>query len=126
MTTLFLIGRIIFAVYLLFNGVNHFMKFKMMSDYAKMKAVPLPKAAVAGTGLILLISGLCILLGAHLRIGIGLLVIFLIATSFMMHNFWKVQDPQMKMAEMVNFLKNMALLGTVLMLAGIPRPWPPL
>jgi hypothetical protein len=35
-----------------------------------------------------------------------------------------VQDPQMKMAEMVNFLKNMGLIGLLLMLAAIPRPWP--
>jgi hypothetical protein len=36
-----------------------------------------------------------------------------------------VQDPQMKMAEMVNFnfLKNMGLIGLLLMLAAIPRPW---
>jgi hypothetical protein len=28
------------------------------------------------------------------------------------------------MAEMTNFLKNMALLGFVLMTVAIPNPWP--
>lgn len=28
------------------------------------------------------------------------------------------------MAEMVNFMKNMALLGFVMMTVVIPRPWP--
>jgi hypothetical protein len=36
-----------------------------------------------------------------------------------MHAFWKVQDPTAKMGEMVNFMKNIALLGAVLIfLAG--------
>jgi hypothetical protein len=36
-----------------------------------------------------------------------------------MHAFWKVQDPTVKMGEMVNFMKNIALLGAVLIfLAG--------
>jgi hypothetical protein len=29
-----------------------------------------------------------------------------------------------KMGEMTHFLKNMALLGLVLMTLAIPRPWP--
>jgi putative oxidoreductase len=32
-----------------------------------------------------------------------------------MHPFWKVQDPMAKMGEMVNFTKNLALLGAVAM-----------
>ena len=35
---------------------------------------------------------------------------------FMMHAFWKVQDPMAKMSERVNFTKNMALLGAALIL----------
>jgi hypothetical protein len=41
-----------------------------------------------------------------------------------MHNFWKDEDPQMKMADRINFMKNMALLGALLMLLAIPLPWP--
>jgi len=35
-----------------------------------------------------------------------------------------VQDPQMKMGEVVNFTKNMALLGAILILMSYPVPWP--
>jgi uncharacterized membrane protein YphA (DoxX/SURF4 family) len=124
MDTLFLIGRIIFAGYFLNSGINHFMRLGMMSDYAKMKGVPLPSVSVALTGLILILGGLSILLGVYPFVGIILLVVFLIPVSFMMHNFWKIQDLQMKMGEMINFMKNMALLGAVLMLSAIPTPWP--
>jgi len=124
MDMVFLIGRIILAVYLLYGGFNHFKRLGMMSDYSKMKEVPVPSVAVALTGLMLILGGLSILLGAYPVVGIVLLVVFLIPVSFMMHNFWKVQDPQMKMGEKANFLKNMALLRAILMFLMIPRPWP--
>lgn len=64
-----------------------------------------------------------LLLGYHPTIGGALLVIFLLGTSFGIHNFWTVQDPQAKMGEMTNFLKNMAILGLLLMTLAIPQPW---
>jgi hypothetical protein len=42
----------------------------------------------------------------------------------MIHNFWAVEDQQMKMAEMVNFTKNLALAASALMFLAIPTPWP--
>jgi uncharacterized membrane protein YphA (DoxX/SURF4 family) len=64
------------------------------------------------------------LLGAYPVIGVVLLVIFLFGVSFQMHNFWTVQNPQMRMVDMINFTKNLALLGASLMFPIIPRPWP--
>jgi uncharacterized membrane protein YphA (DoxX/SURF4 family) len=49
---------------------------------------------------------------------------FLVPVAFIMHNFWAVQDPQMKMVEMVNFTKNLALAASALMFLAIPQPWP--
>jgi putative oxidoreductase len=121
---LVLAGRIIAGGYFLMGGFNHFAKLKMMAGYAKSKGTPAPELAVGGTGVILLLGGASLLLGYHPTIGAILLVIFLIGVSFGMHNFWAVQDPMAKMAEMVNFMKNMALIGFVLMTLAIPRPWP--
>lgn len=124
MDILFLVGRILFGGFFIFNGINHFQRLTMMSNYAKSKGVPLPTLAVVLTGLLLVLGGLSILLGAFPRVGIILLALFLIPTSFMMHNFWAITDPQMKMGEMINFMKNMALLGALFMFLAIPVPWP--
>ncbi len=123
MDILFLVGRIIFGGFFIFNGINHFQRLTMMSNYAKSKGVPLPSLAVALTGILLVLGGLSILLGAFPIVGIILLALFLIPTSFMMHNFWTITDPQMKMGEMINFMKNMALLGALFMFLAIPIPW---
>jgi putative oxidoreductase len=79
---------------------------------------------VAGTGVILLVGGLSMLLGVYPVVGIVLLIIFLLGVSFQMHNFWKVTDAQMKQIDMINFTKNMALVGALLMFLLLPHPWP--
>jgi len=124
MDSLFLIGRIIFGGFFIYSGLNHFLGVGMMTNYTKMKGVPLPRAAVIITGLMLTVGGLSMVLGAYPKIGIALLAGFLIPVSILMHNFWKIQDPQLKVADKVNFTKNMALLGAVLMFLAIPTPWP--
>jgi len=124
MEILFLIGRIVLGAYYLFNAFNHFRNLEMMTGYAASKGVPSPRLAVAGTGVLLLLGGLSILLGYQPTIGVLLIVIFLVPVAFMMHNFWAVQDPQMKMAEVVNFMKNIALAASALMFLAIPQPWP--
>ena len=79
---------------------------------------------MAGTGVLLLLGGASVLLGVCPAVGIILLIVFMLGTTYRMHNFWAVSDPQMKQADMINFLKNMALVGALLMLLAIPQPWP--
>jgi putative oxidoreductase len=124
MNILFLIGRVIFGGYWLMAAFNHFKNLNYMSEYAKAKGTPAPKLAVAGTGVILLLGGLSFLLGVCPTVGVVLLIIFLLGVSFQMHSFWKVDDAQMKQIELINFTKNMALVGALLMLLMLPRPWP--
>jgi putative oxidoreductase len=119
----FLAGRIIAGGFFLMNGFNHFAQLNMMTGYAKTKGIPAPALAVGGSGVLLFLCGLSLLLGYHPTIGAALLVIFLLGVSFGIHNFWTVQDQQAKQGEMVNFLKNMAILGLLLMTLAIPQPW---
>lgn len=105
------------------NGMNHLMKRGMLTGYASSKGVPAPGFAVVFSGLLILLGGLGIFLGVLIPWAIASLVLFLVSVSFKMHAFWKISDPNMKMMEMVNFTKNMALLGAALMLAAVPEPW---
>lgn len=124
MDFLFLIGRIIFGGYFIYNGANHFIRFGMLTQYAKMKGVPLPAVAQSTAGIMLLLGGLSVMLGLYPVAGIVLLVAFLVPVSLMMHDFWKIEDAQSRMADKMNFARNMALLGALLMLLVVPLPWP--
>jgi uncharacterized membrane protein YphA (DoxX/SURF4 family) len=120
---LFLIGRIVLGLFYLFNASNHFLNLKMMSGYTRSKGVPFPTLATLGTGVLLLLGGLSVLLGVYPDVGVALLVIFLVPTAFIMHNFWTVSDPQMRMMEMIQFNKDLALAASALMFLAIPEPW---
>jgi putative oxidoreductase len=123
MNIAFLIGRIIFSAFWLMSASNHFTKLNDMSQYTKAKGVPFPKLAVAGSGVLLLLGGASVLLGVYPTIGVILLIVFMLGATFQMHNFWTVTDRQMKQADRINFLKNMAIIGALLMLLAIPQPW---
>jgi putative oxidoreductase len=116
MTIAFVIGRAIVGVYFLMNAYNHIFKSSHMVAYAAGKKVPSPKAAIIGSGLLLLVGGLSILLWVYPVIGILCLIVFLIPVTIMMHNFWKETDPMARMSSKIEFLKNLALIGLLLII----------
>ena len=123
MTTMILYaGRILLGGFFLFNAFHHFSQVGAMSGYAKMKGVPASKAAVLFSGILLLIGGLSIMLNLYPVIGLSALVLFLIPVTLKMHAFWAVGDANAKMGETVQFMKNMALLGAVLILFAGMNP----
>jgi uncharacterized membrane protein YphA (DoxX/SURF4 family) len=119
-----MLGRALFGGYFLYNGINHFRNKGMLSSYAASKGVPYPDAAVAGSGAMLLLGGLSMLTGVRPKLGASLISGFLLGVTPRMHDFWNVGDGQQRMGEQVNFLKNVALLGGILMAAAIREPWP--
>lgn len=119
----FLVGRIIVGLYWLMGAVNHFTQVKSMVPYAKMKNVPMAEIAVPGTGVLLLVAALSIITGFYPVIAVAALVVFLVPVTFMMHNFWTIEDPMAKMTDMIMFTKNISMLGYTLILLGIPQPW---
>jgi len=121
---LYVLGRTMFGGYFVYNAINHFKNEAQMSGYAASKGVKAPDIAVLVSGAMLAIGGGSVLLGVKPRLGLLTLIGFLIPTSLQMHGFWEVDDPQQQMAEMVNFTKNMALVGAALTMLEIPQPWP--
>ncbi len=114
-TIVLYLGRILFGGYFIMSGYNHLANLQMMSGYTQSKGVPASKPAVIITGILLLIGGISTLFNFYPEIGLIALVIFFVPVTFLMHAFWKVQDPMAKMGERVNFFKNIALLGATLM-----------
>jgi putative oxidoreductase len=120
----FLIGRLVFGGFFLYNGINHLKERKQVAQYAESKSVPMAEAVVAATGVALIAGGASILLGVKPKLGTAAIAGFLAGVSPVMHNFWSVQEPGQRMNEMINFSKNMALLGSALALMGVDEPWP--
>jgi len=124
MSDVFLLGRVLFGGTFTYYGLNHFISTGMMAQYAASKGVPAPELAVIASGALLVAGGLSVLFGIWPHIGAACLGLFLIGVTPVMHNFWDVADPAQRMNEMAHFTKNMSLLGGVMMMAAVPRPWP--
>lgn len=120
----FLIGRIIFGGFFIYNGIHHFKERKSLAQYAQAKNVPKPDLAVPVTGAAMIAGGTSILLGIKPKMGAAAIIGFLAGVSPMMHNFWKAEDPNQRMNDMINFGKNIALLGAALALMSVEEPWP--
>jgi putative oxidoreductase len=119
----FLAGRILFGGFFVYNGINHFLKRKSIAQYAGAK-IPAPEAGVTLTGVIMLAGGASVVLGVKPKLGAAAIVAFLAGVSPLMHDFWHVDDPGQRMNDMINFSKNLALLGAALLLFGVEEPWP--
>jgi uncharacterized membrane protein YphA (DoxX/SURF4 family) len=121
---LFLLGRLLFGGVLAFMGLNHFQNAGQMAPYAEAKGLPAPVASVYGSGGLLLVSGILVILGAYPVIAAGALATFLVVSAVTMHDFWAVPDDQMQ-DEMTQFLKNIALAGGALSLLAVAgTSWP--
>jgi len=62
---------------------NHFMQLSMMTGYTKSKDIPAPALAVGASAIVILLGGLSLILGYHPTIGAALLVMLLLAVSFL-------------------------------------------
>jgi putative oxidoreductase len=123
-STMLAIGRAVYGGYFIYNGINHFVNRGMLTAYAQSKRVPAARAAVPASGALILLGGLSVLTGIRPKVGASLIATFLLGVSPRMHDFWRIDDQQQRMHELVNFTKNMALVGAACFVAALPEPWP--
>jgi len=62
-----------------------------------------------------LLGGLCVLVGFKTRCASIALIIFVILTLFVAHNFW-VMEGATRIGNQVNFYKNLAIIGGLLLI----------
>ena len=104
-------GRVMFGGYFVYNGIRHFVQREMFIGYAKSKGVRWPRLAVLGSGAMLVAGGLSLLTGVKPKVGAALVTGFLTGVTPRMHDYWNATDQMQRMNDMVNFTKNVALIG---------------
>ncbi len=119
METIFLIGRILLGGYFVYSAYNHFKNLKGLTAYASSKKIPMAREGVMISGLVLFVGGATILTGIAVVLGLWLLIAFLLLASFSMHAFWKHPAGMERMNDEINFTKNMALVGALLIILAL-------
>ena len=119
----FLIGRLLLGGFFVYSGINHLRQAKEMAPYAESKGVPAAELAIKLSGVPLIIGGTSILLGVKPKLGTLAILGFLAGVSPVMHDFWRMEEPEKRTQNMIDFMKNAALAGGALALMGVEEPW---
>lgn len=109
-----LMGRLLLALIFLMAGPNNFTKQGIA--YATSQGASLASIGVPLMGVISLVGGLSVLLGYRAKIGAWLILAFLLVVTPIMHRFWGLTDPMMAQGQMINFMKNLSMLGGALLI----------
>ena len=104
-----LFARICLSLIFIKAGISHILGFEATQQMMAQKGLPFSSLLLIGTIVFQLLGSLSLLLGYKVRIGSILLIIFLIPASIVFHDFWS------KPEEINNFLKNVGLIGGLLM-----------
>jgi putative oxidoreductase len=80
------------------------------------KGIPAAQVLLVGAIAFEVAGGLSILLGYRPRIGAVLLLVFLVLATYYFHDFWKVEDAKERQDQMVHFLKNLAIMGAMVLI----------
>jgi len=106
---LLLVGRVLFAAVFLYNGYNNLTNPGMV-DYSRSHDLPMPYVGTKVGGAAIFLAGLGVLLGAFKVLAVAVLVVFLLVSSPIFHDFWAVPDDK-RINQFNHFMKNMAQAG---------------
>jgi putative oxidoreductase len=110
------LGRILLCTIFLLSAVgNKIPNFQAVAGIMAKEGVPAPQVMLAGAIAFLIAGSLSVILGYKARIGAALLLVFLVLATYYFHDFWTLSDPQAQQEQMIQFLKNLGLMGAMLL-----------
>ena len=65
-----------------------------------------------------LIGGFMVFSGYKARLGAFILLFFIVPTTIVFHSFWLFEDPARQAVEMAMFMKNLAIIGGLLLVCA--------
>ncbi len=115
MAVVVLLGGVFLAAIFVAAAPRHFTREGIA--HAAALGVPFAAVLVPLSGLLALGGGVSLLLGYRAGWGAWLIVAFLVPVTFVMHAFWRLDDPVAVHAQQAMFMKNVALLGAALLVS---------
>lgn len=110
---LYPLGRFLVALIFIISGVGKIFGFAPTAEMMGNVGFPAPEFFLVGAIAFELIGGLSLILGFQTRFGVTLLAVFLIAATLIFH-VPGITDAAKGQAEMIQTLKNLAILGVLI------------
>ena len=115
--TLALVGRILLASLFIPAGISKITGFEGTVGYIASAGLPVPQLAAIVAIVVELGGGLALLTGLYTRVAALAVAAFTLVATFGFHRFWDVPAAQ-QMMQQLNFSKNIAIVGGLLVLAA--------
>jgi putative oxidoreductase len=114
-----LVGRCLIAGLFVLSGIGKLQNWNdaaiSMAEHGVTMIGPLLALAIV----VEIGAGFGVIIGFRTRLLALVLFGFTLAVSFVMHDFWAIENAEAARAQMILFLKNMAIAGGLLMLVGM-------
>ena len=113
------LGRVLLCTIFFMAAVgNKIPNFQAVAGYMAKEGVPAPQVMLAGAIVFLIAGSLSVILGYKARIGATLLLVFLFLATYYFHDFWTLSDPQARQEQMIQFMKNLSMMGAMLFIVA--------
>lgn len=122
MSWLLLLGRVLFGGYFVLAGVDLFTRGGRFSALVTAGGVPVSTALVLMSGALLILGGVSVVLGLAPRIGLALLLLYLVPAVFTLSAFWAAPE-EARHAISGKFAMSASLIGACFALLALPVPW---
>jgi putative oxidoreductase len=107
-------ARVLISLIFLMSGVGKIFGFSDTAEAMRNQGMVAAPLLLVGAMLLEIAGGFSLMLGYRARLGAMLLIIFLIPATLIFHDFWTFSGEEQQ-AEIGNFMKNLALIGGLLM-----------
>jgi putative oxidoreductase len=111
------IGRILIALIFVSSGIEKFMDLGATASAIDSKGLPYSNILAILTAILETGGGLLIIIGWQTRLAALALVIFSAVAAYYFHDFWNQTGPQ-HTNNMIHFMKNVSMIGGLLMLCA--------
>jgi putative oxidoreductase len=113
---LILAARVLLMALFVVTGYAKLTNFSRTTAYMASTGLPMPQVAAMLAVAIELFGGLALAIGVFTRPLALLYVVFTFVSALEGHRFWKRTGPERE-AQKINFLKNVSIMGGLLLLA---------
>ena len=111
------LGRVMLSLIFFMSAIgNKIPKFGDTVSYMASEGVPQPQFLLVLAIIFLIAGSLSVILGYKAQTGAALLLVFLILATYFFHDFWTIEDAMKKQMEMISFMKNVALMGAMILI----------
>jgi putative oxidoreductase len=110
-----LAGRVLIAAIFVVSGLAKLLDREGSMGYMAQQGIPWVAGLVIIAGVAEVAGGLSLISGFLTRVGALGLLVFMVITTLVFHDFWNLSGAAAK-TEMVNFFKNLGIMGGLMLL----------